>query len=97
MKQASNAKNTTKSTANWKRVYEQWAETKGYGSMESYAPEELNKILESFYAEVRKVNGKEYEPDSLKVMLASLDRYLKEKGFRVLLFVIGSLPPQRKC
>lgn len=32
---------------------------------------------------MRKVNGEEYEPDSLKVMLAALDRHLKDNGFLV--------------
>ena len=40
----------------------------------------MNKTLQLFFAEVRKRNGEEYEPDSLRTMLAGLDRYLKEKG-----------------
>jgi len=34
-----------------------------------------------FYAEIRKEIGQEYEPDSLKVMQAALERYLKEKYY----------------
>ena len=40
------------------------------------APSTLNKILQKFYVEVRKQNGSEYEPDSLKVMQAALERHL---------------------
>ena len=37
----------------------------------------------SFFAEVRKKDGSDYEPDSLRVMLASLDRHLKEAGSNI--------------
>ena len=33
-----------------------------------------------FFAEVRKQNGGELEPESLRTMPASLDRFLREKG-----------------
>ena len=44
-------------------------------------PTKLDEILSLFYAEVRKVNGREYEPQSLAVMQAAIDRYLKENPF----------------
>ena len=47
---------------------------------ESYPPTELNDCLQKFFAEIRNQKGEEYEPDSLKVMLAAMDRYLKEKN-----------------
>ena len=37
----------------------------------------IDTLLEHFYAEI----GKDYEPESLKVMMASLDRHLKNKGW----------------
>ena len=37
-------------------------------------------MLEHFYAEVNNVKGEDYGPESLKVMMASLDRHLKNKG-----------------
>ena len=37
-------------------------------------------MLEHFYAEVNNKKGEDYEPESLKVMMASLDRHLKNKG-----------------
>jgi len=40
-----------------------------------YNPQELNSMLERFCAELKKTNGKDYEPDSLRVMLAGIDRY----------------------
>ena len=37
-------------------------------------------ILQHFFAELRKQDGGEYEPDSLRTMFASLDRFLCDKG-----------------
>ena len=39
--------------------------------------------MQSFYAEVRKTNGDEYEPNSLASMQAGIDRYLKENNYHV--------------
>ena len=36
--------------------------------------EDLNLILEKFYAELRKTNGTDYEPACLRVMMSSFDR-----------------------
>ena len=35
-----------------------------------------------FYAEVRTKDGLEYEPESLKSMLAALDRHLKDHDYK---------------
>ena len=40
------------------------------------APEELDKVLGKFYAEVKKKDGDDYEPESLKIMQSSIERYL---------------------
>ena len=37
-------------------------------------------LLEEFYATVRKQDGTEYEPDSLRVMQAALHMHLRDKG-----------------
>ncbi len=34
----------------------------------------------NFFAELRKQNGQNYEPESLKVMQTALDRHLRDKG-----------------
>ena len=36
---------------------------------------EMDNILGHFYVKLRKEDGTVYEPDSLRVMLASLDRH----------------------
>ena len=49
--------------------------------MEKYAAEELNSTLGEFFAELRKANGDDYEPDSLRVMFSAIDRHLKSKSY----------------
>ena len=39
-------------------------------------------MLQVFYAEIRSKHGFDYEPESLKSMLAALDRHLKESGYK---------------
>ena len=41
----------------------------------------LDQTLSQFYAELGKENGDDYEPDCLKVMQASLERYLKSNAY----------------
>jgi len=48
--------------------------------LEDIPKSKLDSILQRFFAEVRKQDGGEYEPESLHTMLASLDRFLREKG-----------------
>ncbi|KAK3698710.1 hypothetical protein QZH41_001723 [Actinostola sp. cb2023] len=95
-----NAKNenTSQSTRNWIKVFQSWAEKRGHHEkIENHAPEELNKLrLEVFYAEVRKQNGENYEPDSLRVMVTSIDRYLRDKGYKVSIVVTVNSPSQNK-
>ena len=43
--------------------------------------ESLDKVLSQFYGEIRKQDGREYEPDSLRVMQSSLYRHLSEKRY----------------
>ena len=49
--------------------------------IEEHEPAELNRLFEKFYAEVKKKDAQDYEPDSLRVMIAALDRYLKDKQY----------------
>ena len=39
----------------------------------------LDGVLQWFYAELVKKDGNEYEPESLKVMIAAINRYVKDK------------------
>ena len=50
--------------------------------IEENEQEKLNKLVETFYAEIKNKNGDDYEPDSLRVMITALDRHLNEKGYK---------------
>ncbi|XP_068712194.1 uncharacterized protein KIAA1958-like [Montipora foliosa] len=83
LKNFSKNPNTVKSTSFWLNVWETWCKQKNIvNKIEENEPGKLNKLLESFYAEVKNKNGDDYEPDSLKVMIAALDRHLNEKGYK---------------
>ena len=76
LKQAEN-KNTNRSTTTWMRIWSSWAKSRNvHVNIETMAPATLNEVLQKFYLEVRKQDGSEYEPDSLKVMQAALERHL---------------------
>ena len=45
-------------------------------NIETMAIATLNEVLQKFYLEVRKQNGSEYKPDSIKVVQAALERPL---------------------
>ena len=64
-------------------MWKKWClEKKITDEIENYEPAaELNTLLEHFYAKVKNKQGEDYEPESLKVMMASLDRHLKNKGY----------------
>ena len=44
---------------------------------------ELDECLSRFFAEIRKNDGSDYEPDRLRVMLAALDRHLKQNDSKI--------------
>ena len=68
----------------------------------SSSPIDLDKVLQSFYAEVRKTNGDEYGPNSLARMQTGIDRHLKENNYHVLIirdrvFSTSRAVPEGKC
>ena len=74
--------NTSKSTSFWLSVWKTWCEGESKAlEIEEHEPAELNRLLEKFYTEMKNKNGQDYEPDSLRVMIAALDRHLKEKEY----------------
>lgn len=80
-------RNTKKSTETWLRTYLEWAkEKKKPKSIENLSPEDLDEVFRDFYTELKKKDSSDYQPESLGVMQASLDRYLKNKGFKVSIF-----------
>ena len=74
--------NTKKSTQTWINCFEVWAKQRHVNvNLWEYIPSELNNVLSQFYAELRKQDGSEYEPDSLRVMQAAIHRFLIEKHY----------------
>ena len=74
-------KNTKRTTQTWIRRFNVWRAERGISNALHEIPREnLHTILKRFFAKVVKENGDEYEPDCLKMMLACLDRHLKEHG-----------------
>ena len=81
--QKSKNENTTRATNQWMRVYHSWAQQRNAPlDIELLPPSELDPLLQTFYAEIRKQNGKDYEPSCLANMLSGIDRYLKEKQYK---------------
>jgi hypothetical protein len=83
-KNSAKNQNTRKSTEFWVRVWGKWCLEKKIAqvAIENYEPHELNKLLESFYAEVKTQKGEDYEPECLKIMITALDRHLKDNGYQ---------------
>lgn len=78
-------KNTSRSTKQWMNVFKSWCSARRIQNVniETMAPEKLDKLLERFYAEVKKQDGGDYEPESLKIMQCAIERHLKEHGYKV--------------
>ena len=63
--------------------FETWQNVRNiHHALEDIPESELDGILQRFFAELHKQDGGEYKPESLRTMLASLDRFLREKGRR---------------
>ena len=78
---AKNAKKT-KSTSQWLRVYLSWMKLRNIEQeIERLEPSRLDKILQQFYAEVKRKDGTDYEPSFLANMQAALDRRLREADY----------------
>ncbi|XP_028407312.1 uncharacterized protein KIAA1958-like [Dendronephthya gigantea] len=74
--------NTERSTKTWLNVWSNWCSARGITQpIELFSYEQLDKHLSKFYAEVKKVNGADYETESLRVMQAAIDRYLRDKNY----------------
>ena len=68
--------NTPKSTKTWLNVFSEWKGQRYEGKkFEDIPRNELDGIICRFFAEIRKKEGDEYEPENLAVMQCSLDRH----------------------
>ena len=81
-KQKSKNANTTKATTQWMQVFCQWAQKRNHPkNIEVLAPDTLDSILQHFFVEINKNDGKDYESSSLAAMQSSVDRYLRESNY----------------
>ena len=77
--------NITKATSQWMTVFNSWATLRGaVRSIYLLSPIDLDKVLQSFYAEVGKTSGDKYEPNSLESIQAGVDRYVKESNVSII-------------
>jgi len=68
-----------KSTKAWVTVQTTWSEEKGYSSgFVRYEAKEVEETLQKMFAELRKKDGSDYEPNSARIMIVLLDCHLKE-------------------
>ena len=79
--------NTKKKTLYDLKIFREFLETcDEKREIENITPVELRAIIKKFVLAVRKKNGDEYEPSSIRAFLQSIDRYLRKNnyGFSVL-------------
>jgi len=60
-------KNTVKSTVTWLNRFDRWRTVRDIPhKLEDIFEQELDGVLQQFFAELRKKDGKEYEPEILR-------------------------------
>ena len=75
-------KNTTQKTERDVRLLERFLKTKDEDrKIEDIPAAELNEFISEFIISVRTKDGNEYEPTSLRSLMASFERHLKKKGY----------------
>ena len=84
------SQNTARATKTWMAAWAEWCKARNINvNMETYCPQALDGLLNKFFVEIRKKDGTDYEPDSLKVMQAALDRHLRHKNYPVSCIISG--------
>ncbi len=87
LKDKNKNKNTEKSTNTWAKRFTEWQEHKNIDvSAGNVSAAALDEVLHHFFAELKKQDGSDYEPDSLRTMLGALDRHFRNIGldFRII-------------
>ena len=75
-------KNTAQKTERDVRLLERFLKTKDEDrKIEDIPAAELNEFISEFIISVRTKDGNEYEPTSLRSLMASSERHLKKKGY----------------
>ena len=84
-------KSTSRPTKQWMNVFQKSRHLENV-SIETMPPEELGTVLTEFYPEVRKRNGNDYEPESMKIMQSAIERHLKDKSYPLTCRAIERVP-----
>ena len=80
---SSENKNTKRKTETDMRIFSAYLiSLKEMRKAEDIPPQELDPYLSMFFSVVKKHDGHEYEPASLRGMLCSIERYLRMKGYQ---------------
>ena len=78
-------KNTKRKTAADLFILNAWREnvsnTNAIEPLEDLNPFNLNKILRSFFITIKKKDGNDYEPGSLRGIFSSIERHLLSKKY----------------
>ena len=75
-------KNTLSKTKRDLALLTEYLETKNVQqNLEEIQPRDLDELLSAFLVEVRKKDGDEYEPTTLRSFISSFDRYLRKKDY----------------
>ena len=83
MRSMRNPNTVRKTTADVNKI-EQWLLSKNVSrDLCDIPPAKLNNYLAHFFMTATKQNGEEYEPDTLKSIQCSINRFLAEKGSTV--------------
>lgn len=75
-------KNTLSKTRRDLALLKEYLESKNVKqNPEEIQPSVLDELLSTFLVEVRKTDGSEYEPTTLRSFVSSFDRYLRKKDY----------------
>ena len=74
--------NTKRKTVSHVNLLTEFLQSKGQTrEIHEIGPDELDPLLSQFFVSVRQNNGAEYEPSTLRNMLSSFERYLKQRNY----------------
>ena len=65
--------------------------------IEEIQPEELNRYVSEFIVSVKRKDGQDYEPSSLRGLFSSFNRYLKERKYSASIIEDTVFDQARKC
>ena len=65
--------------------------------IEEIQPEELNRYVSEFILSVKRKDGQDYEPSSLRGLFSSFNRYLKERKYSASIIEDIVFDQARKC